>query len=135
MENVTDYDIIGGDTKNEKIRFYTIGCLIELAEIFKNHNFRFLDTCYCPREITSWRGSYSTPAIDYVRGEVSGKELAKTLKKGLSSVHTGYKGGDYRYTDDEEFYVAQHGRSEEYKVVGYENKYNEIILLTRIDTF
>ena len=130
-----DYDIIGGDTKSEKIHFYRLCDLIELAGNYKSHNFRFIDTCYCPKEITSWRGSYSIPAIDYVRGEVSGKELAKTLKKGLASVHTGYKGGDYRYYDDEEFYVAQCGRSEEYKVVGYENKDNEIILLTRIDTY
>ncbi len=130
-----DYDIIGGDTKSEKMHFYRIFDLIELAEIYKGHNFRFLETNYSPKEIISWRGSYDVPAIDYCTDKISGKELAKVLKKGLSSVHTGYKGGDYRYSNDEEFYVAQRGRSEEYKVVGYENRDNEIILLTRIDKY
>lgn len=130
-----DYDIIGGDTKNEKIRFYTLGCLLELAEKFKRHNFRFLETDYSPKEITSWRGSYCLPAVDYSLDNINGKQLAKVLKDGLFSVHTGYKGGEYTYHESEEFYVAQRGRSEEYKVVGYENRNNEIILLTRIDTY
>ena len=130
-----DYDIIGGNTKSEKVHFYRIFDLIELANNYKKHNFRFLETDYSPKEITSWRGSYGIPAIDYCTDKINGKELAKVLKKGLSSVHTGYKGGDYRYNDDDEFYIAQYGRSEEYKVVGYENRDNEIILLTRIDTY
>tara|TARA_R110002049_G_scaffold285269_1_gene466107 strand:+ start:1121 stop:1516 length:396 start_codon:yes stop_codon:yes gene_type:complete len=129
------YDIIGGDTKSEKVHFYRIFDLIELAENYKKHNFRFLETDYSPKGIISWRGSYDTPAIDYCTDKISGKELAKVLKKGLSIAHTGYKGGDYRYGDDEEFYVASYGRSEEHKVVGYENKDNEIILLTRIDPY
>lgn len=130
-----DYDIIGGDSQNEKIHFYRIFDLIELAENYKKHNFRFLETDYSPKEIISWRGSYDIPAIEYCDEKINGKQLAKVLKKGLSSVHHGYKGGDYRYTDDEEFYVARYGRSDEYKVVGYENRDNEIILLTRIGAF
>jgi len=130
-----DYHIIGGDTKEEAVHFYRIFDLIELALCYKKHNFRFLGTDYSPKEITSWRGSYSIPAIEYCDEKINGKDLAKILKKGLSSVHTGYKGGDYQYTDDEEFYVAKYGCSEEYKVIGYENKDSEIILLTRIDRY
>ena len=130
-----EYHIIGGDTKEEKIHFYRLCDLIELAENYKRHNFRFLDTDYSPKEIISWRGSYCLPAIEYCDDKINGKQLAKVLKKGLSSIHVGYKGGDYRYDDDEEFYIANYGRSDEYKVVGYENKDNEIILLTRIDRY
>ena len=130
-----DYDIIGGDTKSEKVHFYRIFDLIELAKSYKKHNFRFLETDYSPKEITSWRGAYDIPAIDYCTDKISGNELAKVLKTGLSVSHEGYKGGDYSYDDDEEFYVASYGCSEMYKVVGYENKGNEIILLTRIDNY
>ena len=130
-----DYDIIGGNTKSEKVHFYRIFDLIELAGNYKKHNFRFLDTDYSPKEIISWRGSYCLPAIEYCSDSINGKQLAKVLKEGLSSVHIGYKGGDYRYDEDDEFYVSMYGNSDEYKVVGYENKDNEIILLTRIDKY
>jgi hypothetical protein len=130
-----DYDIIGGDTKNEKLIFYTIGCLIELAEKFKDHSFRFLETDYTPKNIESWRGSYDIPAIDYSEDKVVGKELAKSLREGLAITHIGYKGGEYRYFSDDVFYVAAYGRSEEYKVLGYEKRDSEIMLLTKIDKY
>lgn len=130
-----EYHIIGGDTKDEIVHFFTIGCLIELANKYQKKVFRFLDTDYYPEDLNSWRGSYNLPSVDYGHIPITGLNLAKSLSIGLAHEHTGWKGGEYTYELTDEFYVARNGCAEEYKVVGYENKDNEIILLTRIDRY
>jgi len=130
-----EYHIIGGDTQEASYHFYTIQKLIDLAKEHKAKRFVFLGTEYAPKELSSWRGSYDLAAITYDTEIVTGNLLAKNLSRGLKEVHTAYKGGDYRYYPEDEFYIANYGSASEYKVVGHEVKNETVTLLTRIDRY
>lgn len=129
-----DYDIIGGETQYEDIgkQVFTVGDLINLAQINPLRVFKFLGTDYTVGYLHSWRGVYALPAISYEHGEKVGIEIATQLEFALNESHSGWKGGEYRYTRDDEFYVSREGDNSEYKVVGYEREGDTIVLLTKL---
>lgn len=130
------YDIIGGDTvEMDEIKFFTIGNLIELCLEHLDKTFRFVGTDYTVGYLHSWRGSYDLPAISYELGANTGNQIAECLLQSLTMHHCGWKSGEYKYTRNDEFYVAEKGRSDEYKVCGYEVNENEITLLTKLDPY
>ena len=126
------YDIIGGSQTQEKIYYYSIDELIELAKKYSAKVFRFSETDFYPEQLESWRGSYSTPSLTYSETKIVGADLSVVLTDGLEHTHTGYKGGEYAYHGGMSFYVANYGSSAKHKVVGYENKEFEIVLLTKM---
>ena len=128
-----EYHVIGQEQPRHC--FYTIGDLVSLAGEHKAKRFIFIGTELSPQELSSWRGSYELPAITYSSEPITGGTLCSNLTKGLKESHEAYKGGDYRYTDNEEFYVANYGNSSQYKVIGYEITEDTVTLLTRIDRY
>jgi hypothetical protein len=130
------YDIVGGGCKVDcREYFYTIGKLIELCDQHPEKVFKFVGTNYSPNELGSWRGSYDLPSIDYTLDDKTGVEVSKKLSDGLEESHYGYKGGEYTYYSDEEFYVAEYGISDNIRVVGYEVEGNQVTLLTKRDPY
>lgn len=131
------YDVIGGDEIDEStpVDFYTIGNLIELCEKFPNIPFVFVGTEYGVGELGSWRGSYDLPAITYESGNKIGSQIAQELTESLKEQHYGYKGGEYRYYRNDEFYVSAYGCCSEYKVVGYQVEDGVVVLLTKLDPY
>lgn len=131
------YDIIGNGVYDDKSKpeFFTIGNLIELCLEHLDKTFRFVGTEYTVGYLHSWRGSYDLPAISYLEGECTGKEISECLLQSLTETHYGWKGGEYKYTRNDDFYVSEKGSAHEYKVCGYEVKGNEVILLTKLDPY
>ena len=129
------YDIITGDTYEERPKFFTIGNLIELCLEHPEKTFRFLETDFTVGYLHSWRGSYDLPAISYEEGAEYGMDVADCLMAALSQTHHGWKGGEYKYNRKEEFYVSKEGSCTEYKVCGYKTEGNEVILLTKLDPY
>lgn len=129
------YDIIDGGTSEEEYEFFTIGNLIDLALDNPDKVLQFIGTCYSPDALHSWRGDYSMPAIDYTTEPKTGSEISKVLLQGLDRVHIGWKGGDYRYTRNDQFYVAHRGCADEYKIIGCEIDGDLVVLLTKLDPY
>ena len=129
------YDIIGAGTYEERPKFFTIGNLIDLCLEHPEKTFRFLETDFTVGYLHSWRGSYDLPAISYEEGADTGAEIAQSLLQSLTQTHHGWKGGEYKYNRNEEFYVSENGRCSEYKICGYKIEGNEVVLLTKLDPY
>lgn len=128
------YDVINGGTSYVGNSYFTIGELIALLNCHKNKRVKFLETDYTIGKLCSWRGSYDLPSISYEHDR-EGKlasVAAEELEQALSHIHHGWKGGEYRYSRGEEFYVAERGTSQEYKVVKAEVEGNTLVLYTKI---
>lgn len=78
------------------------------------------DFCRCfPTTVKSWRGIYAEPAIGWSVGRYSGgrevqplsvKNFLKELNLATSgNVYTGWKGGDFTYTDEDTLHVDNAG--------------------------
>lgn len=132
-----NYDCIDGSTicEEEEIEFFSIQKLIDLANNFKECEFYFVGTNYSVGSLCSWRGSYDTPAITPVLEVKKGKQIAKELEEALKKTHHGYKGGQYKYMGEYEFYVADWGSSREHKVVDYSVEKGKVTLLTKLDPY
>jgi hypothetical protein len=128
------YDVIGGGQLDD-YNFMTIGELIEVCKKHPSNVVKFLGTGYTVDKLSSWRGSYDTPSVSYTVEDKTGLEIANELTDSLKQVHCGYKGGDYRYTKGEEFYVAQYGSSAEYKVVSATLEDDILVLYTKLDPY
>lgn len=130
------YDIIGGAIMDEEdIKFFTIGNLIELCLEHLDKTFRFIGTDYTVGHLHSWRGAYYLPAIGYLEGRYTGREISQRLLRELTETHCGWKGGDYTYTSNNDFYVSLMGYALEYKVCGYKVYEGEVVLLTKLDPY
>lgn len=133
------YDFISGESSDdyEEVKFFTIGDLIELCKSNPTCKFRFAEAHATVGDLISWRGSYDLPCItplwykDFQTGEV----IAGRLHKQLHEEHSGYKGGKYKYLERDEFYVADSGSAQEYKVVGYTRENGVVTLLTKLDPY
>ena len=133
-----NYDYINGEKSEnyEEVNFYTIGELISVCGFHASHKVIFANTQATVGHLGSWRGAYHLPAIEPSYGETkTGKMVAKQLQQELKDTHYGYKGGEYHYNVNDEFYIAAYGCSSEYKVVGYQVADDELILLTKIDPY
>ena len=134
------YDIInlgGSISDDESVEFFTIGDLIEACENHPHFPVIFLGTSRTVGDLGSWRGSYDLPSIEPTRTSTprKGGEIADTLRKQLTETHYGWKGGEYRYYGDDEFYVAPSGSSDEYKVVKAAVEDGTLTLYTKLDPY
>ena len=132
-----EYDLINGghDYYSEPMKFFTIMDLIKVCQEHPTLVVRFLGTNMSVGVLESWRGSYDIPAITPNHTDKTGAEVAIELAEALQDSHWGYKGGEYRYTKDQEFYIAHHGCSHEYKVVKAEVEDSELVLYTKLDPY
>ena len=76
----------------------------------------YFDFCMTiPDHVSSWRGDYSLPAIGwkYDPGAIcTAKDLLAWLNYAISGAEfTGWKGGQYRYNDDQELMVDNYGEA------------------------
>jgi hypothetical protein len=129
------YDLITGGTDDYSTEdFFTIGKLIEVLKQNSQYPVRFLGSDFTINSLGSWRGSYDIPAISYfyVEGGRLAGAIAAQLESDLGEVHHGWKGGEYKYHRDEEFFVAQSGCSSEHKVVKFQIEDGELILYTKL---
>ena len=130
------WDVVGHYYQTEDIySFFTIQDLIDLGNKYPDHVFKFVETNYSPQRLMSWRGCYSLPAIEYGTELKTGKQIAKFLVEQLNETHYGYKGGEYTYNPNQEFYVASYGCNEETKIISHEVFNNEVVLLTKNDPY
>ena len=131
------YDLINGSfgMEDEVVEFFTIMDLIKVCQEHPSLVVRFLGTNMSVGVLGSWRGSYDIPAITPSHTDKTGAEVALELVEALKCSHWGYKGGEYRYTKDDEFYIAPHGCSHEYKVVKAVVEDGELVLYTKLDPY
>ncbi len=92
----------------------------------------FLDTQYTIGSLGSWRGSYDIPALTYDLGAKTGKQLFEQLSEELKETHYGYKGGEYKYSTKDTFYVSEYGCAQEFMVVKTEQEDGCLVLYTKI---
>ena len=103
------YDIINGGTSYQSERYFTLGDLIDLLNDHPNRRVKFLETDLTIGKLCSWRGSYDLPSVTYeysYEGKLA-SVIAEELTHSLTHEHWGWKGGEYRYTRDDEFYVSE----------------------------
>lgn len=122
------------DNEDYKL-FFTFEDLLNLCKKYPKHLFEFQGTDYSPKSIKSWRGSYDLASMDYDSEVRYGKDIAKIIKDGLDKVHTAWKGGEYKYYSDDEFYISIFGRCEEHKIYDYKVFENHVELLTDYDEY
>lgn len=126
------WDIINGGVEESYQRSFTIGDLLTELDNSNENSVRFIGTDYTVGCLHSWRGSYDIPALEYETGYKSPQQVAEEIRKALEETHCGYKGGDYKYTEHNTFYVAQQGRSSEYQVVDVKTEQGILYLCTKI---
>lgn len=131
------YDIINGGTSYQSLSYFTLGELIDLLNDHPNRYVKFLETDLTIGKLCSWRGSYDIPAIthEYSYEGKFASVIAIELEESLKRVHHGWKGGEYQYSKDDEFYVATQGTSQEYKIVKAEIEDEVLVLYTKIDPY
>lgn len=127
------YDIIGNGRVGDD--FFTIGKLIRVLNEHASLPVKFIGTDYTVGSLVSWRGSYDIPSITYEHGGRLAGDIAQQIESELNEEHLGYKGGEYRYFDTDEFYVASYGGSEEYKVISAYVEDDVLILVTKLDPY
>lgn len=127
------YDIIGNGRVGDD--FFTIGKLIRVLNEHASLPVKFIGTDYTVGSLVSWRGSYDIPSITYEHGERLAGDIAQQIESELNEEHFGYLGGEYRYFDTDEFYVASYGCSEEYKVISAYVEDDVLILVTKRDPY
>lgn len=131
------YDIINGGTSYESTDCLTLGELIALLNDHPNRHVKFLETDLTIGKLCSWRGSYDIPSVTHeysYEGKLA-SVIAAELEEALTQVHHGWKGGEYRYSKDDEFYVAERGTSQEYKIVKAEIEDEVLVLYTMISHY
>jgi hypothetical protein len=128
------YDIIGGgyDQEDEYQESYTIGKLLEELENSTANSVRLIGTDYTLGSLMSWRGSYDIPAFDYEVGYKTPQQLAAEIRDDLRDIHTGYKGGDYKYSEQDTFYISAYGSAGEHQVVAVKTEQSILYLCTKI---
>ena len=131
------WDYIDGnnDYEFEVDKFFSIGELIDVCNQNPDCVVYFVGTQMAPGKLGSWRGSYDIPAIEPIYEDRTGKQVARQLEEDLKKTHYGYKGGEYKYCADSEFYISPYGSAREYKVAKAEVVDGELILYTKLDPY
>lgn len=128
-----NYDIIGGGSDDYDYQeSFTIGRLLDELDSSTANSVRLIGTEYTLGNLMSWRGSYDIPAFDYVVEYKSPQELADQIRDELKDIHTGYKGGDYKYSRSDTFYISAYGSAGEYQVVDVKTEQSILYLCTKI---
>ena len=87
-----------------------------------------------PHHCHSWRGHYRCPAIGHTLqpGETSTETVLALLDCLTTYEFYGWKGGEYRYTDDDVLYIDNEGESTGYNTIyGVEFKGDSVVLHTQ----
>lgn len=111
-------------------RSYTLNMLLDLLVEHANKQVVLLGTEYSIEDLISWRGDYYQPALTYSSEPATGMEIFLKLKKQLKQSHRGYKGGDFTFSANQEFYISNTEEAHKLKVCGYEEENDKLILLT-----
>ncbi len=130
---------------NDDLRQFTLGDLIDrLATIPLLHDpwgdrpaepkvVRFDFASMAPTDLRSYRGFYHELAVGFT-DEYSARPTLEAfltrLKKAVGGTFYGWKGGDYRMTEDTPIWVAEHGNTSETAIVGVRDKGYEVVLDT-----
>lgn len=120
------------DLEAENCEPMTLGELMEDLANAGDIPVVFLGTHYTVGNLMSWRGSYDIPAISYERGYKTAKEIYEQLQGEIKATHWGYKGGEYKYSPNDTFYVSKHSYAEEFMIVKTEVQDGELVLYTKI---
>lgn len=97
----------------------------------------YFDFCGCmPTEIASWRGTYDEPAIGWC---ATGDGKAPTVKEFIAElevatsgkVYTGWKGGNFTYTESSTLHVDNRGESTNTEIIAVEVGEYDVIIHTR----
>lgn len=127
------YDTLNHDQVGyERPHRMTLGELMEDLANAGNIPVVFLGTHYTVGSLMSWRGSYGIPAISYEYGYKTAKEVFEQLQGEIKATHWGYKGGEYKYSPNDTFYVSKHSYAEEFMIVKTEVQDGELVLYTKI---
>lgn len=110
----------------------TLGQLIALVENCEKSDAEVVyDFGYmAPTDIDSWRGSYAELALNYTEDQPrkTKETFLSMLKEAVGKTFTGYKGGEYRMSNDTPIWVANYGNSSDTAVIGVlDNSYQIII--------
>lgn len=91
-----------------------------------------------PTKLDSWRGRYECLAIGYTHFETIAfgdrstvKDLVEKCKEAVGKTYEGYKGGDYRMTEDTEVWVDNYGEYSNTALVGIGDQWGTVILITQ----
>ena len=92
----------------------TLGELISILEKCKNESMVFFDFCETvPTDFHSYRGFYEDLQIgfiDYAKVSIPKVESFRELcQRQVNSIHTGWKGGEYRMTEETPLWVGHSG--------------------------
>ena len=125
----------GDDYQPLDAKPYTLGRLMELCNEFPDSYFTFIETECTVGDLHSWRGNYEIPALTYEHGRKIGSIIYAEISEALKEAHFGWKGGEYKFSEEQEFYLSHRGMNEEYVVVGYSVVDDDVILLTAISPY
>jgi hypothetical protein len=94
----------------------------------------YFDFARCvPTTVGSWRGSYDEPAIGWsmdIDRECTVETFMAELAFATSGKKfSGYKGGEYAYTDDDVLHVDNHGRCTNTEIVGIDVLVWDVVIL------
>ena len=120
----------------------TVGQVLEQLRTAKNDSVVYFDFADCaPTTVDSWRGIYADPAIGWTPTGYSGDGKAPTvasligeLEKAIDGrLYTGWKGGDYRYTENSTLHVDNSGDYSQTEIVRIEDREWCVIIHTERD--
>jgi len=88
-----------------------------------------------PTKLASYRGFYNCPALGYQPQHVDENDkkahtLAREIEDALGKTHEGWKGGSYRYSRNDELYVANPGNTSDVLVSGLLDEGWQAVILT-----
>jgi len=112
--------------------------LAELDLIPKNYFIEF-SFCACrPTTISSWRGIYALPALNWATvaesKSVTVGSLIEELTNAISGkVFEGYKGGEYTYDGNEELHIDKPGACSYTNIAKVVLKDGYVVIYTGVD--
>lgn len=107
-----------GNTQEVVGVFYNLGKIIDtlLAHGFRNLHVVFdannAAGYYSICGLSTWRGSYALPCINFkqhkhLEDAPLCAEIGYMLKRLMCKEHYGYKGGEYKFSEEQEPYIAR----------------------------
>ncbi len=136
---MVEFDVIGGgfchcEVEKELLKntTYTLGDLLNLCDKYPDHPFRFVGSTLTVGDLHSWRGSYDQPALEPSQDVKTGLQIGQLLREQMTTIHHGWKGGEYRYRESDRFFLANRGSASEFMVIDYRLTNSEVVLITKI---
>jgi hypothetical protein len=102
----------------------SLGKLIKLLELEKQDNHVQFDFGgFEPTSLASYRGYYEQLALGFQEAtwddkSPTVKSVLQELKNAIGKTYEGYKGGDYKMSEDTHLWVANYGEANSTAIVG-----------------